>query len=57
MATGLPDFPAFDLNCDATSLGITWKKWSSRLENLFVALDIKDETLNIGFLATIFQLL
>ena len=43
MAAALPDFPAFDINCEPTSLGISWKKWSSRLENLFVALDIKDE--------------
>ena len=43
MAAMLPDFAAFDVNCEPTSLGITWKKWVSRLENLFVALDIKDE--------------
>jgi hypothetical protein len=43
MAAALPEFQPFDVNCEPTSLGITWKKWISRLENLFVALDIKDE--------------
>ena len=43
MAAMLPDLAAFDVNCEPTSLGITWKKWVSRFENLFVALDIKDE--------------
>ena len=42
MAT-LPDFPPFDINCEPTSLGISWKKWITRLENLFVALDIQSE--------------
>ncbi len=43
MATSLPDFPPFDTDAEPTSLGIQWKKWVQRLENLFVALDIKDK--------------
>ena len=43
MATSLPDFSPFDTNAEPTSLGIRWKKWIQRLENLFVALDIKDK--------------
>ena len=43
MATSLPDFPPFDTESEPTSLGIKWKKWILRLENLFVALDIKDK--------------
>ena len=43
MATSLPDFPPFDTESEPTSLGIQWKKWVLRLENLFVALDIKDK--------------
>ena len=39
----LTDFEQFDLNSEPTSLGIQWKRWSSRLENLFVALNIKNE--------------
>ena len=41
--TTLPDFPSFDVNADPTSLGIAWKKWTTRLENLFLALDIQSE--------------
>ena len=37
----LPDFPRFDCSSEPTSLGLTWKKWVVRLENLFVALNIK----------------
>ena len=44
MATSLPDFPPFDTESEPTSLGIQWKKWILRLENLFVALDIKQES-------------
>ena len=28
---------------EPASIGISWKKWLTNLENLFVALDIKDE--------------
>ena len=40
MAQHLPEFEPFDLNGEPTSLGIQWKRWSVRLENLFVALNI-----------------
>ena len=43
MGTSLPDFPPFDTESEPTSLGIKWKKLILRLENLFVALDIKDQ--------------
>jgi hypothetical protein len=43
MATSLPDFPLFDMDAEPTSLGIQWKKWVERLENLFVAVNIKDK--------------
>ena len=41
--SGLPEFEQFDLNSELTSLGIKWKRWSTRLENLFVALNVKNE--------------
>ena len=34
MATSLPDFPPFDTELEPTSLGIKWKNWILRLENL-----------------------
>ena len=43
MAQTLPDFEPFDLNGEPTSLGIQWKRWSTRIENLFVALNIRSE--------------
>ena len=43
MAVSLPDFPRFDIDSEPASLGISWKKWLINLENLCVALDIKDE--------------
>ena len=43
MAASLPDFPLFDTDSEPTSLGIQWKKWVQRLENLFIVLDIKDK--------------
>ena len=42
MAAALPDFPAFDINAEPTSLSQRWQKWTSRFENLITALDIKD---------------
>ena len=42
--SALTDFEQFDLNTEPTSLGIKWKRWSSRLENLFVALNVKNES-------------
>ena len=43
MATALPDFEQLQLDVEQSSLGVEWKLWSSRLENLFVALAITDE--------------
>lgn len=43
MAAFLPDFPPFDVSLDPTSLGLQWKKWIQSLENLLLALDIKDK--------------
>ena len=39
----LPEFDKFDLNAEPASLGIQWKRWTNRLENLFVAVKITDE--------------
>ena len=43
MAAALPEFPTFDPEVDETSVGIRWSKWLERLENLLVALDIKNK--------------
>ena len=40
MASTLPDFPKFDQHLNAANASAEWEKWISRLENLFVALDI-----------------
>ena len=42
MATALPEFPSFDINCDQTSLSQRWKKWIARFENLLLAMDISE---------------
>ena len=42
MAAVLPDFPPFHINLEPTALGVQWKKWIQRLENLFLAMDVKD---------------
>ena len=42
MATSLPEYPPFDINCDQTSLSQRWKKWVSRFINLLLAMDISD---------------
>ena len=42
MVASLPDFPAFDVDSDTTSLGQRWKKWLSRYENSLIALDITE---------------
>ena len=36
----LPDFQRFDVQTDQASLGIAWKKWIQRFENMIVALGI-----------------
>ena len=41
MASSLPVFDSFDIHCDGNT-AIRWRKWISRLENLFVAMDIGD---------------
>ena len=41
MAQGLPVFPSFSVNEPATDS--RWKKWSARLENLLVGMDVKDD--------------
>ena len=43
MATSLPEFPPFDVGLEPSSLGLQWKKWTTRLENLFIALAIDDK--------------
>ena len=42
MEASLPDFPAFDVDSDTTSLGQRWKKWLSKYENLLIAVDITE---------------
>ena len=39
----LPEFDSFDLNTEPASLGLLWKRWTSRLENLFLAIKVTDE--------------
>ena len=41
MATSLPNFPTFSVH--ESNAEVRWKKWISRLENLFIGLDIKDK--------------
>ena len=42
-ASTLPaNFQSFDPSVEVESLGIRWKKWVERLENLFIALNITD---------------
>ena len=39
----LPVFKKFDIHEEPTALGTRWKLWLSELENLILALDIKDK--------------
>ena len=41
MAASLPNFPSFPDH--ETNAETRWRKWISRLENLFIGLDIKDK--------------
>jgi hypothetical protein len=41
MAASLPHFPSFPVQ--ENNAGIRWAKWISRLEDLFIGLDIKDK--------------
>ena len=43
MASNLPDFPAFDVNAEPTSLSIEWRKWIIRFDNLIEALAITED--------------
>jgi hypothetical protein len=40
----LPDFPTFDVESDNSNTGPRWDRWVGRLENLFVAMDITEES-------------
>ena len=40
MAHSLPVFPKFEINGDSTTTGHRWTKYISKLENLFVAMNI-----------------
>ena len=42
MAAALPHFDSFDVHADG-AVAQRWRKWIKRLENLFVAADIKDK--------------
>ena len=39
---GLPSFPKFDVHTDENSLGIRWRKYLGKLENLFIGLNIEN---------------
>ena len=39
----LPSFPPFDYEANKANAGPRWKKWLGRLENLFVAMNLKSE--------------
>lgn len=41
MASALPNFPPFNVNDSAVD--IRWRKWTNRLENLLVGMDVKDK--------------
>jgi len=41
MAASLPNFPSFPVH--ENNAEARWRKWISRLENLFIGLDIKDK--------------
>ena len=41
MAASLPNFPSFPVH--ENNAETRWRKWISRLENLFICLDIKDK--------------
>ena len=40
--SNFPTFPAFDVDTDKANIGTRWEKWLARLENLFIAVNIKD---------------
>ena len=38
--TGLPQFPSFSVHSDENSVGVRWIKYVTKLENLFIGLNI-----------------
>ena len=46
--SGLPPFPPFDPLSDRASLGLRWRKWSRRFENLLLSLRELDPTIRRG---------
>ena len=42
-AASLPDFASFDVDAEPTSLGVQWKRWKERFDNLLVALNIDED--------------
>ena len=42
MAISLPNFSPFEVHLDGNA-GPRWKKWSARLERLFIGMGITDE--------------
>ena len=49
MASYLLSFDSFGIHADG-AIAQRWRKWIKRLENLFVAADIKDKTRQSAFL-------
>ena len=49
MASCLLSFDSLDIHADG-AIAQRWRKWIKRLENLFVAADIKDKTRQSAFL-------
>ena len=41
MAAALPTFPPFNLN--ESAIDVRWRKWTNRLENLLLGMDVKDK--------------
>jgi len=50
MAVSLPSYPAFD--CSSDGKAVRWNKWTSRLNNLFVGYDVKDNARKKALLLT-----
>ena len=43
MAAALPVFESFSVFSDEQSCGPRWKKWVAKLDNLLLAMDVKDD--------------
>ena len=50
MTSSLPTYPPFD--CEADGKAVRWNKWTVRLDNLFTAYDITDNTRKKALLLT-----